>query len=875
MSEGKISPPTFNLKSMKRCLFFLALGFYFFSRLFGQSASLHYGKVNTDNRIVFKTIPNAMIPIALRLWDSAACWVIDGTDTAEYFAFARDFSSRTDSLVILGDVRSIQEIHNSHEDTGYYDLRIKSIDIQNHSVFRALWVGLSDNDLESISIRNCPSFSYISLWRGLYSLRSLKLQTDSDIQMAYILCTPGTLNISDCNMTDMIVSSNIASMIDFSAFSNLQYISIAKYRKDDPDMTPCFIDDIFRSLPTVSNGVILFFDRTIPSFHQADSAALSTCRDTIAFNKGWSLSYLGHYEHIPNTYYSCQSDPSLLPDLTNKVSLGVIPNQRIQLVGTSEQPIWVVNGNDTIKRYCTIGKKTAFSFRALSDSVHVLGNASALQLGWNGEHLSDIRSNGHATLEKLDLRNNNFSRLDLSAFPRLKTLDVRSNVLNSLSVIRHPGLEFLDISFNPLSSLLLDNVPNLKILKANHCHLSDVNLGNLRSLQKIDLTHNILTHITVDSASHLDSLYLQGNQLDACALDSLFSLLPRRATGQPQGAIYVAKNEASNTDIFGCRTYIARNKRWNVYKDETVLNNRDFTCAASAPIPNWVNCIRLKTYVNNTLHFILRGFSNQTLAIVNGPDTIRIFCLDWSEKHIDLQTQSDTVYIYGDLASMNLLDAGYTVLVTEIYIPEHTALEHLYMYKTGLKTMDIRHCTRLSRIDAADNHLRSVYFDVCPSLKHVLLMKNELSACGLDSVFHKIPRREAADNSKIFIDDNPGSETCRDTLASHKNWSVLTTSGRKYSNTEYLCDEFFMSLGTVSAPQGSIYPNPVESGGEFWVFAPQGSVLSLWNMQGICVWTGVAADNATAIQAPSQSGVYVLKIQPYHQHPSAVKVVVK
>ena len=883
MSEGKIFPPTFKLKTMKRCLFFLALGCCFFSHLFGQPAPLHYGEVNTKNRIVLKTIPNTLIHMTFYFTTFGEyCWVIDGTDTTEYFRGDVDgklqgLSSRTDSLVILGDLHGLYD--PGYVDTTVRNIGIKSIDIENHSALTVISIVNSWYDLEEISIRDCPIFNQIHIDKELFPLKLLELKTCPRLRGIYLRCSPSVLNISDCPMHYAIFTSNVASMIDFSKFPGLQDLTICKNNPEDLNITPCFIDDIFRSLPTVSNSVIRF--GKIPMISVVfivDSTAISTCRDTIAFNKGWSLSYSNtfqpQYIHTPNTYYSCQSDPPLPPDLTNKVSLGVAPDHPLQLEVPSEQPVWVVNGSDTVKRYCTEGK-TFVKLHTLSDSVHILGNISALQLGWNGKSLRSIQSNGHTTLEKLCLKNNNFSQLDLSAFPRLKTLDVRNNALNNLSVARHPGLETLDISFNPLSSLLLDSITNLKMLKANNCNLSGVNLGSLHSLQNIDLAYNVLDHITVDSASHLDTLYLQGNQLDACALDNLFYQLPRREAEQPSGAVYVEKNRASNTDIFGCRTYIARDKHWNILKDETVLDNRNFTCAASAPTPNWANCIRLNTYLNANLHFILRGAGNQTLAIVNGPDTIRVFCLDESDKHIDIQPKADTVYIYGDLIVMNLLNVEGDIPVSEVYIPEHTALKHLCVYKTGVKSLDLRHCTRLSRIDAAENDLRSVYFDVCPSLKHVLLMKNELSACGLDSVFHKIPRREAADNSKIFIDDNPGSQTCRDTLASHKNWSVLTASGSSVVNTEYACEEFFMSLDAVSETPIDIYPNPVESGSEFWIAAPQGSMLSLWNMQGICVWTGVATGNAIAIQAPSQSGVYALKIQPKLQLPSAVKVVVK
>ena len=79
-------------------------------------------------------------------------------------------------------------------------------------------------------------------------------------------------------------------------------------------------------------------------------------------------------------------------------------------------------------------------------------------------------------------------------------------------------------------------------------------------------------------------------------------------------------------------------------------------------------------------------------------------------------------------------------------------------------------------------------------MRTIYCEKNNLSACGLDSLFSQLPYCTDIDMGivRIKFDDeiNPGWEFCRDTIATNRRWKVRDNTS-EIANDVYSCDYFY------------------------------------------------------------------------------------
>lgn len=119
-------------------------------------------------------------------------------------------------------------------------------------------------------------------------------------------------------------------------------------------------------------------------------------------------------------------------------------------------------------------------------------------------------------------------------------------------------------------------------------------------------------------------------------------------------------------------------------------------------------------------------------------------------------------------------------------------------------------------INCSHNDLTSL--DLSNVLSYgISLYGNKFSACALDSMFSQL-----RDGSTLTLDFNvfvkdgdislPGTDGCREYIATDKNWDVFDYSNGnpvKIDNTgHYTCEEIGTSVSGIDA-EFSIYPNPV------------------------------------------------------------------
>ena len=136
-------------------------------------------------------------------------------------------------------------------------------------------------------------------------------------------------------------------------------------------------------------------------------------------------------------------------------------------------------------------------------------------------------------LEKLDCKNNNLTRLDVSKntkltklyceFNQLTGLDLSKNTaltelncqvnqLTSLDLSKNTALTKLDCALNPLTSLDVSNNPALTYLNCNYNQLTSLDLSQNTALTKLGCHDNQLTSLDLSKNTALDTLDCSGNK---------------------------------------------------------------------------------------------------------------------------------------------------------------------------------------------------------------------------------------------------------------------------------------------------------------------------------------------------------------------------
>lgn len=136
-------------------------------------------------------------------------------------------------------------------------------------------------------------------------------------------------------------------------------------------------------------------------------------------------------------------------------------------------------------------------------------------------------------LEKLDCKNNNLTRLDVSKntkltklyceFNQLTGLDLNKNTkltelncqvnqLTSLDLSKNTALTKLDCALNPLTSLDVSNNTALTYLDCNYNQLTGLDLSKNTALTKLGCHDNQLTSLDLSKNTALDTLDCSGNK---------------------------------------------------------------------------------------------------------------------------------------------------------------------------------------------------------------------------------------------------------------------------------------------------------------------------------------------------------------------------
>lgn len=126
-------------------------------------------------------------------------------------------------------------------------------------------------------------------------------------------------------------------------------------------------------------------------------------------------------------------------------------------------------------------------------------------------------------------------------------------------------------------------------------------------------------------------------------------------------------------------------------------------------------------------------------------------------------------------------------------------LTELDLSMTKIQSLDLSALTQVKVIMLPKCELEHVTFPSAPDLKEVFINDNNLSADELNAIYKALPQREATDEAKIYIKNNPGAETSNTSLLKSKNWIAdVEGTGTDTPDLTQEAISFFTANKTVS-----------------------------------------------------------------------------
>ena len=153
------------------------------------------------------------------------------------------------------------------------------------------------------------------------------------------------------------------------------------------------------------------------------------------------------------------------------------------------------------------------------------------------------------------------------------------------------------------------------------------------------------------------------------------------------------------------------------------------------------------------------GTSSRTIKIT-GENIKMLFCDDNQLKTLEVSKNTALENLSCSNNQLESLDlSGCTAL---LYL--HCAYNH------QLESLDVSGCTELSSLFCRGNQLESLDVSGCTALLFFQCYGNLLTSAALDTLFGTLD----SPNGIIYIGNNPGTDTCNQSIATAKEWSVKT-----------------------------------------------------------------------------------------------------
>ena len=118
--------------------------------------------------------------------------------------------------------------------------------------------------------------------------------------------------------------------------------------------------------------------------------------------------------------------------------------------------------------------------------------------------------------------------------------------------------------------------------------------------------------------------------------------------------------------------------------------------------------------------------------------------------------------------ALTWLDCGGNNL-TSLDVSKNTALTELDCYDNNLTSLDVSKNTALTDLFCRENNLTSLNVSGCTALTDLSCGRNNLTSAALNQIFRDLPQ---VTSGTIYMNSNPGTETCDKSIAKNKGWNV-------------------------------------------------------------------------------------------------------
>ena len=633
-------------------------------------------------------------------------------------------------MTVYGDITKFDCSGNYNNITG--------IDLSHNTIIT--WFSCGKNSLQDLIVSSNKALKELYCYNN--SIKTLDL--DSTTELTKLSCARNSissldlshnkklkwLNCSDNRLTGLDVSSNIL----------LEKIICHK----NNSLSTQALDLLYCSLPdrtgTFSGYIEPIYDDSSPN----DSVVLATNSQN-ALDKNWKVKYAFDETDIPATTgsYACTT----LHDSVNM-------NRYITL---------------------TVADDIYLDFRAAADNTHIRivsgSNIQNITIGTNWLSLASYIADGtemkiYGDLTVLDCRNNgaNIQALDVTKNTALTELYCNENQLTALDVTKNTALTTLYCYENQLTALDVSKNTALTVLYCYRNRLTALDVTKNMALTKLYCYENQLTALDVTKNTDLVTLYCNENQLTALDVTKNTALT----------TLYCYKNQLTALDVTKNTDLVM------LYCNENQLTALDVS--------------------KNTALTILGCYNNQITALDITKDTVltTLYCNENQLTTLDVTKNIALTKLYCYKNQLTALDVTKNIALTELYcyenrfttldVTKNTALEVLGCYNNQIKALDVTKNTALTKLYCYNNpQLNSLNIVGNNAIKNIYIYGCNFSACGLDSIFRDLPQCLPTDSAKILIKSNastnPGTDGCRDTIASHRNWAVLNFKGNNSMDT--------------------------------------------------------------------------------------------
>ena len=778
--------------------------------------------VNTNRFISINVVKGQQIKLDFAA-DQAATPVKIVSGSGEYnptvgtsWSGMQNYLADDSVMTVYGDITKFDCSGNYNNITG--------IDLSHNTIIT--WFSCGKNSLQDLIVSSNKALKELYCYNN--SIKTLNL--DSTTELTKLSCARNSissldlshnkklkwLNCSDNRLTGLDVSSNIL----------LEKIICHK----NNSLSTQALDRLYCSLPdrtgTFSGYIEPIYDDSSPN----DSVVLATNSQN-ALDKNWKVKYAFDETDIPATTgsYTCTT----LHDSVNMdsyITLTVADGAYIYLdfrAAADNTHIRIVSGSNI--QNITIGTDwlSLASYIADGTEMKIYGDVTVLDCRNNGANIQALDVTKNTALTELYCHRNQLTALDVSKNTALTVLYCHRNQLTALDVTKNTALTTLYCYENQLTALDITKNTALITLYCNGNQLTALDVTKNTALTTLscynnqitalDITkdtvlkmlycnENRITTLDVTKNTALTELYCHKNQLTTLDVTKNTDLVMLYCNENRLTALDVTKNTALTTLYCNENQLTSLDVSKNTalitlycYKNQLtaldVTKNTDLVMLYCNE-----NQLTALDVSKNTALTILGCYNNQITALDITKDTVltTLYCNENQLTTLDVTKNIALTKLYCYKNQLTALDVTKNIALTELYcyenrfttldVTKNTALEVLGCYNNQIKALDVTKNTALTKLYCYNNpQLNSLNIVGNNAIKNIYIYGCNFSACGLDSIFRDLPQCLPTDSAKILIKSNastnPGTDGCRDTIASHRNWAVLNFKGNNSMDT--------------------------------------------------------------------------------------------